>query len=653
MSKEKNNMTYIRLCEGVQDVGKLIPADQDISRYIQDQTKDYYTSVFEYSEEHKKRFEERNSVAGIRDVTTNSLIFDFDHSENPQRALEDSVTIIERLNARGITDRSIEAYFSGSKGFHVVVNTQQRLKPLEAKNVARKLADGLETFDSVVYNSNRILRVVNTKHPKTGLYKIQLEPNALKKLTLDEIKSEASSPKPKRKKKAVHLPQAILNLKEHETKNKDVSESTIVADIDLSQKPANLSTWKYALSLGYFPVGQRSNSLDILARTYRGQGFNKNQTFHLLKAAAEMQSQRFDAEEFDEDAIWNTIIEQVYGPNHQGGTYAEENFPLALQKYLKEDLGLPMIVEEKLNIFNNTKEVFSTFADFAKNIDKNTIQTGIKQLDENVRMTTGMLAGLLGAPSSAKTTVTLEILKNMSKKDEPSIFFSMDMGASLVYQRMAQKVTDYSADKIFDIFKNNEYNEQEKIAKAINEQYGNVEFSFKTALNVESMYEAVQHYEQKTGKKVRLVAVDYLECIHEKITDPTAKISMISQKLKDMANDLDVCVLLLLQPPKRVGDPSKPILSYTDIKGASTVAQACSVVTSIWREGFSPKTPENDRYISFGILKNRFGQLSQVDCSFKGRTGEIGELDQIGKMNLQQLREMKDEEIKEENNSWF
>jgi replicative DNA helicase len=116
---------------------------------------------------------------------------------------------------------------------------------------------------------------------------------------------------------------------------------------------------------------------------------------------------------------------------------------------------------------------------------------------------------------------------------------------------------------------------------------------------------------------------------------------MISQQLKDLAIELDVCVLLLLQPPKRVGDPSQPIKSYTDIKGSATVAQACSVVMSLWREGFSPDMPENDNFMSFAVLKNRMGGLSQVDCGFEGLTGRVYDLDDNSRDALKAIRAIK------------
>jgi replicative DNA helicase len=160
-------------------------------------------------------------------------------------------------------------------------------------------------------------------------------------------------------------------------------------------------------------------------------------------------------------------------------------------------------------------------------------------------------------------------------------------------------------------------------------------------LTTEKIKEALLNKQEATGKKTRLCVIDYLECISSGISDPTAKISEIAQELKDIAIELDICILLLLQPPKRVGDPSKKILSYTDIKGAATVGQACSIVMSLWREGFNPERVENDRFISFAALKNRMGQLCQIDCIFDGLKGDVYEMDDCDREDLEQIRTLK------------
>jgi hypothetical protein len=163
---------YYRLCDGVADKGKLVLSTEDVYKHIPTQERDFYKSIYLFDEKQYKEFQERGSVAGMKDVVTNKLAFDFDDAANPDNARKDALTIISRLQQNGITEESIQVFFSGSKGFEVSVDLDTYLNPIEAKNIASNLARDLASFDTSIYNATRIFRVPLTKHNKTGLYKI-------------------------------------------------------------------------------------------------------------------------------------------------------------------------------------------------------------------------------------------------------------------------------------------------------------------------------------------------------------------------------------------------------------------------------------------------------------------------------------------------
>ena len=81
------------------------------------------------------------------------------------------------------------AWFSGSKGCHVAVELAHNPLPAVGFNrVCRTLAEALAAcsgvaIDTAIYDVNHIIRLPNTRHPKTGLFKVRLEAEA--PLTLD------------------------------------------------------------------------------------------------------------------------------------------------------------------------------------------------------------------------------------------------------------------------------------------------------------------------------------------------------------------------------------------------------------------------------------------------------------------------------------
>ena len=627
-------MEYIRLAEGLTKY-KLIPETEDIWNHIASNEKDYYVSLYKYNDEHYKQWKEKRTVAGIKDVYTNKLFFDLDHAIDPEVARQDGITIVSRLLSKGIKQDNIQVAFSGNKGYSIEVDSTSKFTPEEFKNITAALAGDLKTFDTVVSDPQRIVRVIGTKHNKSGLYKFPLTVNQLADLSTKQIQELATNvdninPDVMEGWVEIELPNSINELRFSKEKEKTVTVE--VHDLDMSKKPKWLSEAKFALQEGYFGSGERNTAFMILASTYKNQGFSREIVYRMLKGVAEVQASRNEVERYSDKELWKNIVEVVFKPDWKGGIYSYENTPL-LQDVTKR-LGLKIPKEDSTII--PLSEVSSVFKKFASDIETNTIKLGIPQIDKDIRITTSMLVGLVSPPGGGKTTTAFEILNNASNSNIKSMFFSMDMGAPLVYQRLVQKHTGLYSKKIFDIYKSNA-SEIESIEKDLTENYKNVAFCFKSGLTVEEIREHIIEQQQKTDEKIKLVVIDYLECITSGFSDATASGAYIAQKLKDIANELELTVLLLLQPPKVAGDPSDEISSYTKIKGSSVIQQACSIIFSMWRPGFSPKTPHEDRFVCFSVLKNRMGSLAQYQFSWDGLTGSISELDEMERDELDKI----------------
>ena len=635
-------MEYIRLNRGLTNY-TLVPADDNVWDYIQDNQSDYYTSIFQYNQEQYDQWKRTGSVAGIKQVKTNKLVFDFDDKNNLEAAKSDALTLIGRLMSSGVKEDNVQVSFSGSKGFCVEVDTKNIFTQEEFKNVTFGLASDLQSFDRVVNDAQRIVRVVGTKHPVSGLYKIPLSVKQLSENPVTKIKNMAANIETVDQSVMlgwvpVDVPEAINVLKvapqKKEIQTKVVSGNN---DIDMTLRPKWLSEAKFALQQGHFEDGERNLACMILASTYKNQGFPKEITYRIIKGTLELRADRLGHDGYDKKELWKTIIEPVYGPHWQGGTYSYENTPLL--KTVTERLGLK-IPEKETNELSPITTVTDSFKKFATEIKINTIKLGIPKIDNEVRITTSMLVGLVSPPGGGKTTTSFEIMNHASRNNINTVFFSMDMGAPLVYQRLIQKHTGLHSQKIFDMYENDDKRVGE-FEQTLAKEYKNVSFCFKSGLTVEEIKELTIKRQDQLGGRIKLVVVDYLECISSQFSDSTASSAYISQKLKDLANELECTVLLLLQPQKVAGDPSDEMTSYTKIKGSSAIQQACSVIFSMSRPGFSPKEPGKDRYVSFSVLKNRMGSLGQYDFHWNGLTGEIRELDDCEIEELKEVRESK------------
>ena len=133
------------------------------------------------------------------DSTTSPLFFDFD-STDIAVSQKDTIKVVEYLQQY----TTPEIYFSGNKGFHVIV--RQEVVGIDftvdlhkkMKNFVKFVENSIEplpTLDYVVYSSKRMLRIPNSKHGKSGLYKIPISLDELKNNTVEEIKELAKEPR--------------------------------------------------------------------------------------------------------------------------------------------------------------------------------------------------------------------------------------------------------------------------------------------------------------------------------------------------------------------------------------------------------------------------------------------------------------------------
>lgn len=141
------------------------------------------------------------SVAGYNGPTwAKWIVFDIDRPELAD-ALADTRTLAAALLQRfPLLDGCLPVYSSGLKGFHVYLDLCHEPPPAAGFNhVCRTLAEMLAAdagvkIDTAVYDANRILRLPNSQHPKTALFKRRIDADALFNLGVPEILELAKTP---------------------------------------------------------------------------------------------------------------------------------------------------------------------------------------------------------------------------------------------------------------------------------------------------------------------------------------------------------------------------------------------------------------------------------------------------------------------------
>jgi replicative DNA helicase len=680
---------YIRLCEGstyIKDGKEKYFYKTQMVKSMEEAIKiakkkpegDWYYSTYKYNEKHKKRHDEENSVKGVRDVTTNALWWDIDCAGDLEKARKIILEVSHRLIKKGFKEENLQLRYSGSKGYHLWVETDKQMTPEEVENIttnlsldpSNKVTGLLEGFDTSMYDANQVLRLPLTVNKKSDLFCRPIKLSDVESLTDDEIKESAkdiSSIDYKKVEKyygTAKMPKDVYNLRTVAVKVKKAPEELLDFDIkkiDYSKKPSFLNNAEWALQQGYFrgsesasktgDVGERDDSFLCLAAVYKKKGFDKISTYHLLKGVAELQASRTGEDRFQNDEIWEKV-ENVYHPEWKAGTHR-----IWLEEKYATKYNIPMVNYNADTKIVSIKQGFQNFIDYAKDIDEYRFEFGIPELDSKMKARTGYLIGMLAPPGMGKTSFAITALNNTSKMGKKSIVFSYDMAESVLFQKLLQRETGLDEDTIFNnivsALKEDDKKARYRVkewTKLLDENYENCTFVFKSGQTIKEIKQTIMETELAIGDSVPFIIVDYSELVQSQFSDPTQASAEVIQGLREIANEMNKLVFVLMQPNKMSSTPNEPLLSYNCAKGSSAIAQAVTMMITAHRPGYSSENPENDRFFSVNCVKNRMGQLFACDFGWDGPTGKISQISDSERTFLEQLRDMNKEQKEEKQN---
>lgn len=273
-----------------------------------------YASIFCFADDvllylSEHRFDGRPSIAGYDGrVWAPFLPLDID-AHPPHAELADALDLARRayrllIERWQVPAAAVHVYFSGAKGFHVLIDTRAFGRVAPARDlhrvfsrlrlaVLRELPDtARELFDLAIGDKVRLLRLPNTRHAGSGLYKIALRPEVLLAGGVADIRDLAQAPQPLprvhaaglRPTEPVSAVPALVKLFERarralrrERGPHPYRFAHPVAAGD-ALCAARLAMWQASV-----PRGNRNNVAIRLASAFRLAGYAQEQTLDLLR----------------------------------------------------------------------------------------------------------------------------------------------------------------------------------------------------------------------------------------------------------------------------------------------------------------------------------------------------------------------------------
>lgn len=282
------------------------------------------------------------------------------------------------------------------------------------------------------------------------------------------------------------------------------------------------------------------------------------------------------------------------------------------------------------------------------------VTSGFKVLDNYTQGFQKQDFIVIGArPSVGKTSLALNIAYNMAKANKKVAFFSLEMGARSLAQRLLSMEAVIPSEKVRSgHLSDSEWNKTIETVIELKEKADDYIFfnanSFLTIAELRSKCRKL-----KSENNLDCVIIDYLQLMHAGIENYNGKsdysrliknrqeeVAEISRSLKGIAKEIDIPVIALAQLNRNTD--SKKETQLSDIRESGAIEQDADLIIFIEKENENKDDSQagNNNYLSdtiiLNISKHRNGKTGKINLRFDKNTTKFYEYDnqfKDGKLN--------------------
>lgn len=243
------------------------------------------------------------------------------------------------------------------------------------------------------------------------------------------------------------------------------------------------------------------------------------------------------------------------------------------------------------------------------------IPTGLSQLDDAIGgLPNGNLIIIAARPSMGKTVLAENIARFALKQGKAVHFQSYEMSAVELARRSMAAECSIPMQSL-------------KTGRLTETDYGNMPIyitqanNWKFDVNCELLTADELCFlakEKKMTTGLDLLVVDHLHIMPRPGKDEVNELGNISRKLKNLAVELNIPVLLVAQVNRSSAKAVEKRPTMSDIRGSGAVEQDANIIIMPHRESYY-NNQINPNLAELIIAKNRDGEMGTVVCGWKGQ----------------------------------
>lgn len=259
--------------------------------------------------------------------------------------------------------------------------------------------------------------------------------------------------------------------------------------------------------------------------------------------------------------------------------------------------------------FNSLKKYIDEYSEPVR-----LIPTGFAKLDK--MLNGGTMRGTIGTigarPSVGKTTFAINMA--VHNPDAKILFFSLEMSARMIYDKIVADVAD------IDYSITGKHQANIETVKTVLKQFDKLTV-IDNVSEIENIVDVIRQL------KPDLVFIDYVQIVQTKKDFEVArqKIDYISQTVKRTAKQMDICIYLLSQLTR--GAKEEPTMSA--LKESGGLEQDSDYIILLKRPFVNDKSNKDilPTDATVKLDKNKFGDTGEITYYFDGAKQRFSELD--------------------------
>ena len=546
--------------------------------HMPDHPTDCYATWHRFPDAYADHIKTTGRVRGYQGPSyADFLLFEFDNEGDLAGVLAQVKNFLRVLEITYEVDglHGVRCYFSGHKGFHVLVSSAlfggwdpSPDLPRQLKEMALAMTQDHPMADPAVYDQNRLLRLSNTKHSKSGRWKIPLENHELLTSSIDQI-TELAAKGPRQ----IEFPPW-----------EDAQVAPPCAEkwqALLKTQPQKSAPKEHA---NLFPIGLkegdgRDNQAFLIARHFRDKRLSRNETLDILNL--------WDAQL--EDPLGEPVLEQKIDSAFSRATDAD------VEEITPDHIKTP-------------PDLFEAYQAYIEKLKSGKVTLGWPQVDARLRgIAPGEVLTLMAKSGVGKTAALQNILRHIAlSQDATTLFCSLEQPAAQVLERYAQMATERAGEQIEKDWDNADQRDLIEASVLKDLTHDRTLTCSLSGLKLHQLDQALDAAQTKVGRPPNVLAIDYLGLLDTTDLDKNlyGQISRAARELKNLAKRRDIAVICLCQVSRANGeDGSKPLNIYS-ARESGAIEESADFLLGLYR----PDLQGEDQTITVQILKNRKGQ---------------------------------------------